>query len=146
VPGLPPLRPDPRTADYAAETATLRSNRWRTHLGFDREAATVIDRFVVDPCPAQDFNGADFLYFASFQAFVDRAEWAFFRPSAPFPTTRRRDIVYCGNIDPGERVVASLLQLRREAENLAHWYRLEREADGATIADIFTLRGLPTTR
>jgi probable biosynthetic protein (TIGR04099 family) len=146
VPGLPALRPDPNAAAYAAETTTLRSNRWRTHLGFELEKATVIDRSIIDPCPAQDFNGADFLYFASFQAIADRAEWAFFRPHAPFPVTRRRDIVYRGNIDPGERVVASLLQFRREAENLAHWYRLEREADGAAIADIFTLRDLRMAR
>jgi probable biosynthetic protein (TIGR04099 family) len=143
VPGLPPLRPDPRATAYAAEAAVLRANRWRTHLGFARETATVIDRFLLDPCPAQDFNGADFLYFASFQAFVDRAEWAFFRPQAPFPVTRRRDIVYRGNIDPGERIVASLLQFRRNAGSLAHWYRLEREADGIPIAEIFTLRGVP---
>jgi probable biosynthetic protein (TIGR04099 family) len=143
VPGLPLLRPDPRAADCAAETATLRAGRWHTHLGFDRKAATVLDRFIIDPCPAQDFNGADFLYFASFQAFVDRAEWAFFRPQAPFPVTRRRDIVYRGNIDPGERVVASLLQFRRDAGSLAHWYRLEREAEAMPIAEIFTLRGVP---
>jgi probable biosynthetic protein (TIGR04099 family) len=143
VPGLPPLRPDPRAVAYAAETATLRANRWHTHLGFDRDTATVIDRYTLDPCPAQDFNGADFLYFASFQAFVDRAEWAFFRPHAPFPVTRRRDIVYRGNIDPGEHVVASLLQFRRDNESLALWYRLAREPDGATIAEIFTLRGVP---
>ena len=103
---------------------------------------TIIDRFVVDPCPAQDFNGADFLYFASYSAFVDRAEWAFFRPRAPFATTRRRDIVYRGNIDPGERVVVTLLQSRRESECLAHWYRLAREQDGTTIGEVFTVRGL----
>jgi len=86
--------------------------------------------------------GADFLYFANFQAFVDRAEWAFFRPAAPFPTTRRRDIVYRGNIDPGERVIASLLQVRWEETELGHWYRLERAQDNFAIADIFTLRRL----
>jgi len=120
----------------------LRSNRWCTHLGFERSKAAVIDRFVIDPCPGQDFNGADFLYFASFQAFVDRAEWAFFRPAAPFPTTRRRDIVYRGNIDPGERVIASLLQVRWAETELGHWYRLERAQDNFAIADIFTLRRL----
>jgi probable biosynthetic protein (TIGR04099 family) len=146
VPGLPPLRPDPRAVAYAAEAATLRANRWHTRLGFDRDTATVIDRYTLDPCPAQDFNGADFLYFTSFQAFVDRAEWAFFRPHAPFPVTRRRDIVYRGNIDAGERVVASLLQFRRDNATLVHWYRLERETDGAAIAEIFTLRDLPTAR
>jgi probable biosynthetic protein (TIGR04099 family) len=143
VHGLPALRPDPRAAACAAEAAAF---RWHAHLDFARDKADVIDRFVVDPCPGQDFNGADFLYFASFQAFVDRAEWAFFRPQAPFPTTRRRDLIYRGNIDPGERVVASLLQFRRDARGLAHWYRLEREQDGATIAETFTLRGLPASR
>jgi probable biosynthetic protein (TIGR04098 family) len=57
--------------------------------------------------------------------------------------TRRRDIVYRGNIDPGERVVASLFQFRRDAGSLAHWYRLEREPDGAIIAETFTLRDVP---
>jgi probable biosynthetic protein (TIGR04099 family) len=141
VRGLPRLRADPRAAACAAEAAALRSSRWDAHLGFARDKSEVIDRFIIDPCPGQDFNGADFLYFASFQAFVDRAEWAFFRPRAPFPTTRRRDIIYRANIDPGERVWASLLQFRRDAHGLAHWYRLEREQDGAAVAEIFTLRG-----
>jgi probable biosynthetic protein (TIGR04099 family) len=142
VPSLAPLEPAPHITAFTAEAATLRSNRWCTHLGFERSKAAVLDRFVIDPCPGQDFNGADFLYFASFQAFVDRAEWAFFRPDAPFPTTCRRDIVYRGNIDPGECVVASLLQVRREQGEFGHWYRLERAQDNFAIADIFTLRRL----
>jgi probable biosynthetic protein (TIGR04099 family) len=103
---------------------------------------SVLDRFVVDPCPSQDFNGADFLYFASYPAFVDRAEWAFFRPRAPFATTRTRDIVYRGNIDPGERVIVSLLAFWREPRSLAHRYRLAREHDQSTIAEIVTCRAL----
>ena len=63
--------------------AALRRDKWKAHLGFVRTDAPVLDRLVIDPCPAQDFNGADFLYFSSFQAFVDRAEWAFFRPLDP---------------------------------------------------------------
>jgi probable biosynthetic protein (TIGR04099 family) len=140
VRGLPPVGSEPRGSAFVLESAALRSNRWLAHLGFERRMAAVVDRFVVDPCPSQDFNGADFLYFANFQAFVDRAEWAFFRPDAPFPTTRRRDIIYRGNIDPGERVVASLLQFRRNDQVLYHWYQLERELDATTIADIFTIR------
>jgi probable biosynthetic protein (TIGR04099 family) len=140
VPGLPPVGRDPNAAAYAAEVAELRSNLWLSHLGLARREATVMHRFLIDPCPGQDFNGADFLYFASFQAFVDRAEWDFFRPQAPFPTTRRRDIIYRGNMNPGERLVASLLQVRRDRENLVHWYRLEREQDGRTIADAFTVK------
>jgi probable biosynthetic protein (TIGR04099 family) len=138
------LRPEP-LAD-TAEAAALRSNRWHTHLGFERRKATVIDRLIVELCPGQDFNGAGFLYFANFQAFVDRAEWAYFPRKAPFPTTRRRDIVYRGNVDPGERVVLSLLQFRRTDEGFAHWYHLEREQDGTVIADVFTVRGLPTAK
>jgi probable biosynthetic protein (TIGR04099 family) len=140
VPSLASSKAEPHTTAFSAEAGALRSNRWCTHLGFERSQAALIDRFVIDPCPGQDFNGADFLYFASFQAFVDRAEWAFFRSTAPFPTTRRRDIVYRGNIDPGECVVASLLQVRREQGELGHWYRLERAQDNFAIADIFTLR------
>jgi probable biosynthetic protein (TIGR04099 family) len=140
VPALRALASDPEFSSLASEAAALRSDAWRTHLGFARDEASAIDRFVIDPCPGQDFNGADFLYFASFQAFIDRAEWAFFGQSAALLTTRRRDIVYRGNIDVGERVVASLLQFRQSSRGINHWYRLEREHDGAIIADAFTLR------
>jgi probable biosynthetic protein (TIGR04099 family) len=143
VSGLPPVGAAPNALAFTAGAATLRAGTWVTHLGFERAAAAIIDRFAIDPCPGQDFNGANFLYFASFQSFVDRAEWSFFRPASPFPTTRRRDVIYRGNIDPGERVVASLLQFRRDHGSLRHWYRLERAQDDATIADVFTVRGLP---
>jgi probable biosynthetic protein (TIGR04098 family) len=63
--------------------------------------ASAVDRIAIDPCPGQNFNGADFLYVATCPAFVDRADWAFFRPAQPLATTRRPDIVYRGNIDPG---------------------------------------------
>jgi probable biosynthetic protein (TIGR04099 family) len=144
VPNLASLKAALSANVFVDEAAELRSNRWCIHLGFERSQAAVVDRFVIDPCPGQDFNGADFLYFASFQAFVDRAEWAFFRPKPPFPTTRRRDIVYRGNIDPGERVVATLLQVRQQHREFGHWYRLERAQDNFAIADIFTLRQLPS--
>jgi probable biosynthetic protein (TIGR04099 family) len=146
VPALRGLELDHESVARAAEITALRSNHWDAHLGFERSKATVIDRFLLDPCPGQDFNGADFLYFASFLAFVDRAEWSFFRQQVPLPTTRRRDIVYRRNIDLGERVVASLLQFRWDAQSLDHWCRLEREHDGQTIAEIFTARALATSR
>jgi probable biosynthetic protein (TIGR04099 family) len=140
VPTLRHVALDPEAAARAAETATLRSSQWRRHLGFEQSRAKIIDRCVVDPCPGQDFNGADFLYFASYQAFVDRAEWAFLRPR--FATTRWRDIVYRGNVDPGERVAITLLELSQDTECLRHWYRLEREQDAAIIADVFTRRSM----
>jgi probable biosynthetic protein (TIGR04099 family) len=140
VPGLPPVQYDAAAAALAAQTSALRANRWTMHVGLERAAATTIDRLTIDPCPAQDFNGADFLYFASFQAFVDRAEWGYFRSREPLLTTRQRDIVYRANIDAGERVVVTLQALRRDKGALTHWYRLEREQDGVAIADAFSVR------
>jgi probable biosynthetic protein (TIGR04099 family) len=140
VPGLPPIVSSQEFVDYEETVAALRRARWNEHLGFVRADAPVLDRLLIDPCPAQDFNGADFLYFSSFQAFVDRAEWAFFRPLDPRTATRRRDIVYHGNVEPGDRVVVGLRGRRRDAVGVDHWCRLERESDAAPIADVFTLR------
>jgi probable biosynthetic protein (TIGR04099 family) len=142
VPGLPPVVSSREFADYEATVAALRRDSWTEHFGFTRAGAPVLERLVIDPCPAQDFNGADFLYFSSFQAFVDRAEWAFFRPLDPRATTRRRDIVYHGNIEPGDRIVVVLRGCRCDAGGVDHWCRVERESDAMPIADVFTLRRL----
>jgi probable biosynthetic protein (TIGR04098 family) len=45
--------------------AALRHGRWREHLGLVRSDVAPLGRLVIDPCPAQDFNGAAFLYFSS---------------------------------------------------------------------------------
>jgi probable biosynthetic protein (TIGR04099 family) len=140
VPALPPIVSSREFADYEETVAALRRDSWKEHLGFVRDGAPVLDRHVIDPCPAQDFNGADFLYFSSFQAFVDRAEWAFFRSLDPRTTTRRRDIVYHGNIEPGDRVVVLLRAIRRGEGTIGHWCAVERESDAAPLANIFTLR------
>jgi probable biosynthetic protein (TIGR04099 family) len=140
VPALPPIVSSQEFADYEETVAALRRDSWKEHLGFVRDGAPVLDRHVIDPCPAQDFNGADFLYFSSFQAFVDRAEWAFFRSLDPRTTTRRRDIVYHGNIEPGDRVVVLLRAIRRGEGTIGHWCAVERESDAAPLANIFTLR------
>ena len=140
VSGLPPVEQAPEFADHAATVAALRRNHWTEHMGFTRTSAATLDRLVIDPCPAQDFNGADFLYFSSFQAFADRAEWAFLRPINPRATTRERDIVYHGNIEPAERVAIVLRAVHRQDGRLSHWCHVEREADAAPLADIFTLR------
>jgi probable biosynthetic protein (TIGR04099 family) len=140
VSGLPPVEQAPELADYATGVAALRRGHWVEHFGFARTNAAALDRLVIDPCPAQDFNGADFLYFSSFQGFVDRAEWAFLRPINPRATTRRRDIVYHGNVDPGDRVAVVLRGVRRGDSELGHWCRIERESDAAPLADVFTMR------
>lgn len=138
VSGLPPVERAPEFADHA--DAALRRDQWAEHLGFTRANGAALGRLVVDPCPSQDFNGANFLYFSSIQAFVDRAEWAFCRPINPRATTRRRDIVYYGNIEPGDRVAIVLRAVRRGAGMLGHWCLIERESDAAPLAEIFTLR------
>jgi probable biosynthetic protein (TIGR04099 family) len=140
VPGLPPVAPLQEFVEHQAVFGELRRGSWATHLGFIRSEADTLDRLVVDPCPAQDFNGAEFLYFSSFQAFVDRAEWKFFRPANPRRTTRRRDIVYHGNVDPGEHIAVVLCAVRRQNDGYAHWCRLVRKIDDAPLADVFTLR------
>jgi len=58
----------------------------------------------------------------------------------------QRDAIYRRNIDPGERVVASLLQFRPDSEALGHWCPLEREQDGSIIAEVLTVRALATSR
>jgi probable biosynthetic protein (TIGR04098 family) len=62
------------------------------------------------------------------------------RPINPRTTRRRRDIVYHGNIEPGDRVAVVLRGVRRGEGRLAHWCRIAREDDAAPLADVFTLR------
>jgi probable biosynthetic protein (TIGR04099 family) len=140
VPRLPPIEVAPKFATHAEMVTTLRSGQWKEHLGFTRADAAVLARLIVDPCPTQDFNGADLLYFSSFQTFVDRAEWEFLRPLNPRATTRHRDIVYHGNVEVGERVAVVLRAARREPAAVGHWCLIERESDVEPLADIFTIR------
>jgi probable biosynthetic protein (TIGR04099 family) len=143
LPSPPAVEHAPHLDRYQEMIGRLRHGRWTRHMGLRHANTPVLNRLAIDPCPSQDFNGADFLYFSSFQAFVDRAEHAFFRLN-PRTTTRHRDIVYHGNIEPGDRVVVMLRDVHREAVDdnvLAHWCSIEREADAAPLADVFTLRG-----
>jgi probable biosynthetic protein (TIGR04099 family) len=143
VPALRNLALNPAAAGRVAETAALRADNWGSHLGFAYKQAAALDRFTIAPCPGQDFNGAGFLYCASFQAFVDRAEWAFFGSDFPHTTTHRRDLVFRGNVDPGDRVAVELMQFRKSGGDLFHWCRLADDQNSRTIAEIFTVRGCP---
>jgi probable biosynthetic protein (TIGR04099 family) len=138
--GLPPLVRRSVPTGFVAAASALRAERWDTHFGFDRSEGRPQATLVIDPCPSQDFNGVGFLYCAMFQSFVDRAEWAFFRITDREPCTRRRDIIYRGNIEVGDRIVVSLMAVRRDERSVTHWCRLTREAGGETLADIFTER------
>jgi probable biosynthetic protein (TIGR04099 family) len=140
--GLPPLVRRLPLGGFVTEASALRADRWTEHWGFRRAEGRPQSRLVIDPCPAQDFNGVGFLYCAMFQAFVDRAEWDVFRLGRPSPVTLRRDIIYRGNIEVGDRIAVSLMAVLRDATRLTHWCRIERDGTGETLADIFTERAL----
>ncbi|MBS7539022.1 Pnap_2097 family protein [Ancylobacter lacus] len=125
----------------AALAARLRAPDWDGHFGFVRAEGRERGRVTINPCPAQDFNGADFLYFASFQAFVDRAEWELF--GRPRLTTAARDIVFHGNVEIGDTIAVVLMGERATPAGLDHWFRLERASDGARLADVFSRREEP---
>ncbi|MEI4488357.1 Pnap_2097 family protein [Frigidibacter sp. MR17.14] len=54
------------------------------------------------PCPATEFNAAGLLYFPSFAALVERAD--FTRGASAQRLLAERSSVYMGNVDPGETV------------------------------------------
>ncbi|HEY0219537.1 MAG TPA: Pnap_2097 family protein [Afipia sp.] len=123
-------------ADVAGE---FWNGNWIEHRGFSRSQSGHSGELVVRPNPSLDFNGAGFLYFASFPALADRAEWETL-DVGPSLTTTSREIFYYGNIEPGEKVVVSIKALRPKGEGFSHWCDLHRECDKAKLADVFTIR------
>lgn len=97
VPGLPPPGPDAAAEAHAAAVAALAA----PSDGRDGPCLDVL------PCPPLDFNGAGFLYFASYVAFADRAEWALAPDEARRPL-RRRTVRFLGNVDVGEALTVEL--------------------------------------
>lgn len=137
------LQPHGLAADeggLVGQAYAMRNGSWTEHRGFRRAEALASREFHADPCPQTDFNGADFLYFASFQAFVDRAEWSWFRHAEPLARTRRREIFYYGNIELGDTLRVELCGLRQTPSGFAHWCRIVRGSDGCPIAEAFSSR------
>lgn len=114
----------------------IRTDDWENHFGFKRQDKKTLHEATFKPCPNNDFNGANFLYFASFQAFVDRAEWQWFDLKA-IPQLKDRDLFYYGNINVGDSLIVRLCALIRSEEAITHWCEVTRE-NGTKIADIFT--------
>lgn len=130
------LLPSPRL-----RTAPFRAEHWDDILGFARQDRQCLARFLIDPNPHEDFNGADFLYFSAFQAMLDRAEWAWFREPAALPVTRNRRIYYLGNAELGDRIALTLCGTRNHgAAERDHWVEFRRESDDRLIAIAFTRR------
>jgi probable biosynthetic protein (TIGR04099 family) len=121
----------------------LRSGNWQRHFGFERMGAGEIADFSFRPCPNSDFNGADFLYFASFQSIVDRAEWQWTEKGRSPSVTKHREIFYYANIDVGDDLRVVLRGRRPNAEGFwgrgfSHWCQVYRASDERLIADVFT--------
>jgi len=125
----------------ALEMGTLakrfRAGDWGSHLGL--EQVTHRGRYAAEhlPCPYTDFNGADLLYFANFQAIVDRAEWQWQRFDEP-PTVAERDLFFHGNVDLGDALELFFSAVAIRQDGLAHWCEIRRRSDGEKIADVVT--------
>lgn len=78
------------------------------------------------PCPGLDFNAAGLLYFPSFAALADRAEFA--AGVAPDQPLAGRDAIFLGNVEPGEPVEVRLFSRR------IHRAALLSGADGRPLA------------
>jgi probable biosynthetic protein (TIGR04099 family) len=142
---IPRINARSRGTGLIALAHQFRSERWKEHLGFVREAGTAFTSFTFRPCPQNDFNGADFLYFASFQSIVDRARWNTGPDREAMTPACHREIYYYANIDIGEHVKVVHCGLKRtrsgsEGMTIARWDRIVRETDQKIIADAFTVK------
>lgn len=140
APGLPPASYAFDSDGLAAQAASMRTGRAASHMGFAIDGRPPRSKTSFDPCPSQDFNGAGFLYFSNFIAFVDRAEWLFSKEHSVHATTVRRDVFFSNNLDPGETIEVHLLEAWDHGDAFAHHCQMVREQDGAPLARVFTLR------
>ncbi|MBY6260944.1 hypothetical protein EI613_03265 [Azospirillum sp. 412522] len=124
---------------FASLCQRFRRENWEEHRGFRRDRRNPDSQVVVDPCPATDFNGAGFLYFASFPALMDRADWALERSAGTGWHTADREIFYYGNINPGDRLIVRRCGAGTGtgADRRTRWFDILRESDGKRIADGF---------
>ena len=121
-PSLPRMRVDREVAEPGREEAMRDLGSW-----------------TFDPCPSLDFNGAGLLYFSSFVAAVDRAEWRLLGARHRGGTIRERKAVFHGNIEPGEGLAVRLEAGSGDAPS-RHHARIRSTVDGRLLADVETLR------
>jgi hypothetical protein len=126
----------------------MRSHRRDRHFDFDLQSRAEDSSLRFRPCPGHDFNGAGFLCFTSFQSIVERAHWSMAAQDEVGAEPRSRDVFYYGNIDVGDsvRVVRAGRRCgpdRPGGRDIGIWDKVIREADGETIAEVFTRKILP---
>lgn len=131
----------PRSALAAAAEAFVQRGRARraASLRPAEQVATHASSFT--PCPYNDFNGADLLYFSSFQSIVDRTEWDWMHSPRP-AQLRERELVFYGNLDIGDSLRCDLHASPLCEGQLAHSARLQRGSDGMCLAEVFTRKQL----
>jgi probable biosynthetic protein (TIGR04099 family) len=123
----------------------FRTGQWGGHMGLSRVVDAADQNIIHNesleflPCPNNDFNGAEFLYFASFQAFVDRGEWQRHRFVDP-PVVLDRDLFFHGNVNVGETLRLGYVRERSDDHGLTHWCEVRRGLDNQKIADVVTYK------
>lgn len=146
----------------ACEAATLmmkehKAGRALSAEGSVHAAGSVHSYYEYQPCPYSDFNGADFLYFAQFQAVMDRAERHVQIVPHGAQSDRRlwqtfeRTICYYGNINLDDGLMVSFYDLqfisvssaeagirKESSDGIAHRGCLHRLSDNKLIANIHT--------
>lgn len=115
-----------------------RSCQWVEHLGIQRFGASDKQTLTFYPSPYADFNGAYFLYFANFQHFIDRAEWAWFSRESLWALDQR-ELYFYGNINVGDALIVSLGASQVSAHALKHWCEIYNQQH-VKIADVFTTK------
>lgn len=142
LPGLPAFGDFEPAPAIAGLPALLRPGRWTAHRGFERGDGRGSRRFDIRPCPSQDFNGAELLYFSAYQGFADRAEWELLDLPARGVAVREREIVFHGNLEPGEGLVVRLRGITPGVGAVRHWMSLEAATDGRPLAEVFTTKDI----
>ncbi len=133
-----------KSLELANSAKAFRRDDWKTWHELTPQHSLATDGsgneqpFVFCPCPHTDFNGADFLYFASFQAAADRAEWNITRQQQTLWSTTDRQLNYYGNINIGDALILDFMLLQQETHTFSYLLSVKRESDGVKIADIVT--------
>jgi probable biosynthetic protein (TIGR04099 family) len=123
-----------RYNELAITAAELRCGSLQVHLGMAADSEVILHQFVFTPSTLQEFNGAGLLYFANFQALVDRAVETWFPKEVKLLAAVHRDVFFSGNARCGET-----LSIELAAFNISRcetYCRIRRE-DGHIIARSF---------
>lgn len=97
--------------------------------------------YLYRPSPLSDFNNAGLLYFATYHAIVDRAEWEWLsRPDTLPWTTSGRDTFFFANLNPGDAVEVVLRDVQKSRHLLRHRSHLVRVSDKRPMAEVFTIK------